>query len=283
MLKIVKSSVSIILNCGIGNILCLIANGIHIANQNGCKVEVAFIDMGKAHDGLMAYRGAAFFPKIYQPFGGHLFPKYPIEEFFPNIKFVYQIPFDKHIEHGVCHYNFDSFQKHSRNIYNCGFWNFDFVEQLPNIIKSFSINSKIAASIDEKYESLDFSCPCMHLRLGSSGDFVDITNRKSNKDIIARYLCNLSSKAYVLSDNYTAACEFFNTLSPKPRATILIINESCCLTSLYLMSKFKLQLLSKSTFAMWAAFLSQGAKIWVMPEFEDGLHRKLESWEQYPC
>jgi hypothetical protein len=275
MLKISKTSVSVILNCGLGNMLMYIANGLYYCFEHNCKEEIVFIKPESHPTPTFSYY------QYYLPFGGHNMPQYKIEEFFPNINFIYNIDFKSYIKYKVYHVGdggFNYLEKYKANVYDCSKWNYNFIKHLSLIKDKLKINPDIEKHIKNKHK-LNLSYPCVHLRLGSPGDITQQISlfRVNNPEDISKYLSSFNSPFYVFSNNINDAIEFFKhvKISNNP----IYVDEPCVLSSLYLMSQFKKILLAKSSLSLWVAYLSENAEITVPSWFSDGWHEKLEHWK----
>ena len=259
MLKIPKPSISVVANCGLGNILCYIASGLYYSYKSKCKMELLFVDATRENSKLLQFNQEWFYTRCYLPFGGHVLPHYPIEEFFPNIKFKFNVFFDSFASNKTIHYNFDNFDKNQENIYNCQIWNFNFLQYLSKIKQDLKINPVIVEKINRKYKSINYSYPCIHLRLrGAKGD--QYPTIETPIDLLNKHICSFTTPYYVFSNNIAAANDMLDS-HKQP----IFIDEPCSLTTFYLLSNFKnLLFLSQSTFSMWAGYFSS-AKVIYLP------------------
>lgn len=258
--------ISVIGHSGLGNILFYVANGLYQAILHNEQVELIFIDLEK--NTVITDGRKEILEKTYQPYGGHPYPEYFLETAFPNLTVKYNVDIDEYskgrtIYHEPHHYSPDC-------IYNIGKWNYAFLSRKQQVkeLLDFSYFSAIGILSKHGEHDIDFSLPCVHLRLGSIGD---------NKAPFTDYLKNVFdytdrlSKFYVISENAQAAKEFINS----PRA--IVIDEPCSVSCLYLLSRFKELLLSRSTLSMWGAYLSD-AKVNVLKNFEDDWHKVNPEW-----
>lgn len=255
--------ISVIGHAGLGNIIFYYANGLYHAKKYDEPIELIFIDVAK--NTVISDGRKESTIKNYAYMGGHRMPKYRLEEFFPKLSVLYNVDIDqyskgKDIFHEPQYYS-------PGCIYNIGKWNYNFIEYLGVVRDYLTISPHIAAEISTRH-SIDFSKPCVHLRLGSLGD-----NFGRHED----YLKNVKQAIqgigtyYVISEDAHAAKDWLND------ANAIVIDEPCQLSALYLLSCFKELMLSKSTLGMWGAYLSR-ATVFVASGFEDDWH-KTNNWQ----
>lgn len=256
--------ISVIGHSGLGNILFYVANAYCKALRLNEAVELIFIDLAK--NTVIQDGREEILKKTYVPLGGHPLPKYKLEEFFPFLPVKYDVDIDEYSKGRPIFHEPHHVERNC--IYNIGKWNYDF--SIRDMRELLTFNESIAQDILSRHE-IDFSIPCVHLRLGSPGDnygkhevYLEKIKKILKRDIDELY--------YVVTEDAQKALAYLND----GKAMILI--EPCALSSLYLISRFKQLILSKSTLGMWGAYLSD-AEVIVAEGFEDDWHMVTPEWK----
>lgn len=252
--------ISVIGHAGLGNILFYYANGLYQAVKQGEEVELIFIDLNK--NTVIADGRKESLMKNYVPFGGHPKPKYGLEFF--GIKVKYEVDIDRYskgreIYHEPHHYS-------PNCIYNIGKWNYDFLQL--DMREQMHYHPLMRFPVTGRHKA-DYSKPCVHLRLGSIGD--NFARDEAYTTKLKEY-CKTIDSYYVISEDVYKAADYLNDKNA------IFINESCPISALYLMSRFKKLILSRSTMSMWVAYLSD-AEVTIMEDFEDEWHKPLANWK----
>lgn len=248
--------ISVIGHAGLGNIIFYYANGLYHAKKYDEPIELIFIDVAK--NTVISDGRKESTIKNYAYMGGHPIPRYTLGEFF-GIKVWHGINIDEHSKGRPI---FHEPHIYSPNcVYNIGRWNYNFSPD------DFKINHKTANKILRRH-AINFSIPCVHLRLGSIGDNFARDDKYISK---LKDYCKTLTKYYVISEDAMAASQFLGDNNA------IVIDEPCSLSALYLMSCFDRLAISRSTLGMWGAYLSE-AEVTIMEGFEDEWHKPLPTW-----